>query len=118
MAIERALAKQPKIKAPKEAFCYIYLEGEGEAKSTPKLMRGCACRGASAGFVHLKCLMELVATKEASGEAVSNACLECCNCKQRFEGALQLEMRRHFWRRSRSSQKPRLQCDEMHGRLP
>ena len=56
LAIERALAKQPPMEeAPKDACCYICLEGDGEEK----LMRGCACRGDSAGFVHLKCFNEV-----------------------------------------------------------
>ena len=101
-AIERALAKQPKVQAPKDAFCYICLEGEDGGK----LMRGCACRGTSAGFVHLECLTELAIRKEASGdpEAAFKAWTTCANCKQNFEGALGVEMDRRFWRRYRSSQ--------------
>ena len=68
MAIERAVA---------DATCYICLEGEGSGKSS-KLMRGCACRGDSAGFVHIKCLTELAMSKEASGDkkAVFDAYLQ------------------------------------------
>ena len=72
MAAERASAKQPKIqKAPKDAFCYICLEGEDGRKSS-KLSRGCACRGDSAGFVHLECLTKLAMSKEACGCAEIN----------------------------------------------
>ena len=56
-AIERSLGKLPKIMVPRGATCYICLEEEGEP-----LMRGCACRGDSAGFVHLKCLSELASS--------------------------------------------------------
>ena len=67
-------------------------------------MRGCACRGDSAGFVHLDCLTELAVSKEASRDFnTSYAWLYCGNCKQDFQGALELEMVRRFWRRHRSS---------------
>ena len=104
MAVERVLPKQPTVQAPKDAFCYICLEGEEDGKSS-KLMRGCACRGNSAGFVHLECLTELAMTKEASGDhqAIYDSWNECGNCKQNFTGALDLEMTRRFWRRYRSS---------------
>ena len=57
-------------------------------------MRGCACRGDSAGFVHLECLTELAMSKEASGDpsgdrqAVFDAWSKCGNCKQDFLDAL------------------------------
>ena len=104
MAIERSLAKQPPLEqAPKEATCYICLEGDG-ASPFSKLLRGCACRGDSAGFVHLECLTELAKSKEASGDfdAIFNSWTSCGNCKQEFQGALDLEMARRFWRRYRS----------------
>ena len=103
MAVERALAREPQMeKAPKDATCYICLEGEDGGK----LMRGCACRGDSAGFVHLECLTKLAMSKEASGDprATFTAWRMCGNCKQGFVGALELEMNRRFWRRYRSSQ--------------
>ena len=101
MAVERALAKEPKLRAPKDACCYICLEGDGESK----LMRGCACRGDSAGFVHVECLVELGMRKEATGDgdAILQALLQCLNCKQPFAGALGIEIQRRFWRRHRSS---------------
>ena len=101
MAIERALAKQPKVqKAPKDATCYICLEGEDGGK----LMRGCACRGTSAGFVHLECLTEFATSKDCR-----DGWVQCTNCKQDFTGALDLFMLRRFWRRYRSDthQEPR-----------
>ena len=105
MAIERVLKKLPKMEqAPKDATCYICLEGDG-ASSLSKLMRGCACRGDSAGFVHLECLTELAMSKEDSDDpqVVFKGWNECGNCKQDFQGALELEMTRRFWRRQRSS---------------
>ena len=101
MAVERLLAKQPKVQAPKDATCYICLEGDDGGK----LMRGCACRGDSAGFVHIQCLTELAVSKEASREFnTSYAWRYCGNCKQDFQGALELEMKRRCWLRHRSSQ--------------
>ena len=102
MAIERVLAKQLKVQAPKDATCYICLEGEDGGK----LMRGCACRGDSAGFVHLKCLTELAMSRDASGviDAIQHSWIKCINCKQEFTGALGLEMQRRFWRHHRSTQ--------------
>ena len=118
MAVERALARHPKIKAPKEAFCYICLQGEDDetssssSKGKRKLMRGCACRGTSAGFVHLECLVELAERKdetegkdetEEKTRAVFAAWTSCVNCRQDFTGPVELQMLRYFWRRYRSS---------------
>ena len=101
MAVERVLAKQPPMEqAPKDATCYICLEGEADGT---KLMRGCACRGGSAGFVHLECLTKLAMSKEGI-EAVFKSWNKCGNCKQDFTGALRVEMRRRFWRGYRSGQ--------------
>ena len=90
--------------------CYICLEGDGDGKSA-KLMRGCACRGDSAGFVHLECLTELAKSKEASSDdskAIADSWTTCGNCKQKckqeFTGALWVEMFRRFWRYHRSGQ--------------
>ena len=87
-------------------MCYICLDGEDDGKSS-KLMRACACRGNSAGFVHLECLAKLAISKEeASGDyyAVFAGWLRCGNCKQSLRDALALEMTRRCWRRHRSSQ--------------
>ena len=100
-------------KAPKDAFCYICLEGD---RKSSKLMRGCACRGDSAGFVHVECLEKLAKSQEASDDfrSVSKACWSTCgNCKQCFQGALYLEMARRFWRRHRSKQDRRLRYRSM-----
>ena len=104
MAIERVLETMPKIEAPKDAFCYICLEGDG-ASASSKLMRGCACRGDSAGFVHVECLTKFAVSKEASNDVstVLKAWMECGNCKQGLQGALGLEMNRRLWRRYRAS---------------
>ena len=107
MAVDRILAKLPPVQAPQDATCFICLEGDG---ASSKLMRGCACRGDSAGFVHLECLTKLAMSKEASrdGEVLWDAWIFCGNCKQRFTGALELEMLRRCLRRYRSSQNLKL----------
>ena len=97
MALERVLAKQsPREQASKDATCYICLQGEDDGESS-KLMRGCACRGDSAGFVHFECL-----TKFAASKAGPSLWVECVSCKSGFVGALEVEMKRHFWRLNRS----------------
>ena len=103
MTIERALATLPKIKAPKEARCYICLEGD---RKSSKLMRGCACRGDSAGYVHLDCVVEHAVSKEATGDMniIFDGWTSCVNCKQRIVGPLGIQMSRRFWQRHRSSQ--------------
>ena len=100
MAVERVLAKQPKVQVPKDATCYICLEGEDGGK----LLRGCACRGDSAGFVHVDCLEKLAKSKDASEDlqAMLRAWNQCVNCKQDFTGALDLSMARRWWRCHRS----------------
>ena len=100
MAIERALKRQPKMKAPEEAFCYICLDGDG-ASASSKLLRGCACRGDSAGFVHLDCLEQFASRKEADGHV--DGWRKCANCKHDFHGALDLQLSRQWWRRCRNA---------------
>ena len=103
MAVERVLERMLKIEeAPKGATCYLCLGGD--EGGTLKLMRGCACRGDSAGFVHLECLADYAKKKEASGDlrAAWDAFITCMNCRQKFMGRLMLEMRRRWWRHHRS----------------
>ena len=102
MAIERALAEKPPLEeAPKDARCYICLGGDDDGKS--KLIRGCACRGDSAGFVHLECLTELAKSKEGDPEAVGSIYMKCVNCKQLYVSGLLLRLVRRFWQRHRAS---------------
>ena len=99
MAIERVLKKLPKMEAPKDARCYICLEGGDDLK------RGCGCRGDSAGFVHVECLTKFAVSKEATGDAdlVQSGWMRCVNCLQPFAGALDVEMTRELWRRHRNN---------------
>ena len=108
MAAERILALYSPLDAPTDAKCYVCLEGETESS---KLMRVCACRGDSAGFVHLGCLVQFAVSKEPTSRgwtardcnAVRDGWTTCVNCKHQFMGDLGLEMRRALWRRHRSA---------------
>jgi len=79
--------------------CYICLDG-GD------VLRGCACRGASAGFAHVDCLAEMAARDEwmtIEGRADVSRWGNCCLCRQMFSGALAIHMARRWWRRSRDA---------------
>ena len=95
MAVERVLKRLPSQEtAPADATCYICLDHDS------KLVRGCACRGESSGFVHLECLIEYA---ERNGEGSLNGSFcNCVNCNQSLTGALQLELARRWWRRHRN----------------
>ena len=94
MAVERVLKGLPSQEtAPADATCYICLDHDS------KLVRGCACRGESAGFVHLECLIEFAERNDEG--SMGRSFLNCINCKQGFTGALQLQLMRRRWRRHR-----------------
>ena len=102
MALERALTRQrpAEVPPPTEATCYICLENGAEKP----LLRGCACRGDSAGYVHFDCLASYAASGETSDD-IGSAIMRwrrCVNCKQLFRGTLELMILRQFWRRHRS----------------
>ena len=115
MAVERVLKRKPSQEtAPADATCYICLDHDS------KLMRGCACRGDSAGFVHLECLIELAERdEEGSTKGHSFNFNFCINCKQAFTGALRLQLARRFWRRHRdeSVESRRVESSEWLGDL-
>lgn len=69
-------------------------------------MRGCACRGDTAGFVHMDCLTEFAMSKEASGcpHALYKGWNQCGNCEQEFTGALMIQLGRRCWRRHRDGE--------------
>ena len=74
-------------------------------------MRGCACRGDSAGFVHLKCVEELAVWKEVSKDPLAlMSWVQCVQCKQNFQDGLGLEMKRRCWWRYRSGRHPDVLC--------
>ena len=62
-------------------------------------MRGCSCRGESAGFVHVECVAEFAERKDEESEGISFSFR--MTCEQMFTGALQLELARRSWRRHR-----------------
>jgi len=99
MAFERALAKQPKTDVPDGARCYVCLDG-GD------VLRGCACRGPSAGFAHAGCLAEMAARDEwmfVDGWPPLSRWFRCVTCHQTFTRALGIEMDRRRWRHHREA---------------
>jgi len=98
LAFERILARLPKTESvPDEAVCYICLDG-GD------VLRGCACRGPSAGFAHVGCLAEMAARNEwmvLDGDRTFSRWAFCATCHQPFIGALDAEMARRKWRHYR-----------------
>jgi len=108
MAFERALAKQPKTDVPDGARCYVCLDG-GD------VLRGCACRGPSAGFAHAGCLAEMAARDEwitSEGRGPLSRWTHCGTCNQWFVGALEVEMSRRCWRRYRDPILPDVLSDD------
>ena len=53
----RALDDAPVVEAPPEAVCIICLDRGDEP-----LHRNCACRGPTAGFAHMSCLVRYVSS--------------------------------------------------------
>ena len=94
MAVERVLKRLPSQEtAPADATCYICLDHDSN------LVRGCACRGDSAGYVHLECLVEFAEQNDEG--SLGRDFKFCINCKQEFTGALELQLFRRWWRRHR-----------------
>jgi len=99
LAFERALAEGPKTQVPDDAVCYICLDGGA-------LLRGCACRGESAGFVHVGCLAEAAARvpwMNIEGRGNMSRFSYCATCRQFLCGALRLEMGRRWWQNYRDT---------------
>ena len=95
MAVERVLKRLPSQEpAPADATCYICLDHDS------KLVRGCACRGDSAGFVHLACLIDFAERNEE--DSMGYSFIFCINCKQAFKGTLELQLTRRLWQRHRN----------------
>jgi len=104
-AVERALGRFGPIEDASAARCYICLDDEGSSSSSKKdvLLRGCACRGDAAGFVHVRCLLELAIRKESKPRERIDGYTTCVNCRQLFTGRLQMEITREWWRRHRDA---------------
>ena len=84
---------------PDGAACYFCLGEEADEEGKP-LVRDCSCRGDSAGFVHLSCLVNYATQKSNNdGEYIDSFTepwLKCTNCKQPFQGQLSLDMSSAF----------------------
>ena len=89
----RALDDTPRVEAPPEAVCIICLERGDEP-----LHRNCACRGPTAGFAHMSCLVRYVASAAATNESLWST---CGTCKQEYFGATQMGLARARWERAR-----------------
>ena len=89
----RALDDAPVAEAPPEAVCIICLDRGDEP-----LHRNCACRGPTAGFAHMSCLVRYVAS---AAETNDDLWYDCGTCKQRYFGATKLGLARARWERAR-----------------
>jgi len=101
LAIERALTRIPKAEeVPDDAVCYVCHHRHGPDGSAVPL-RGCACRGPSAGFAHVDCLVEMASRNKfvtVEGRGPISRWRHCATCHQQFTGALEIEMARRCWR--------------------
>ena len=81
---------------PDGAACYFCL-GEEEDEEGMPLVRDCSCRSDSAGFAHLSCLTKYAEQKskqanEVDYEAFREPWKLCNNCKQPFQGQLDIDL--------------------------
>ena len=76
------------------AVCYLCLDG-GDDEAGQPLRRDCACRGTDAGFVHLSCLTEYLATKNKGTCTISEIIKPwevCPNCLQEYRNELAVDI--------------------------
>ena len=90
----RALENAPVADAPPEAVCIICLDRGDEP-----ILRNCACRGPTAGFAHMSCLVRYVASAAATNK---KRWVECGTCTRRYFGATKLGLARARWERALS----------------
>jgi hypothetical protein len=82
------------------ASCYICLD-EGPDKAGRPLVRDCSCRGDTAGFAHLSCIIEYA---EQKSKQAADLDLECFsmpwvkynNCNQDFQNQASLDLSSAF----------------------
>ena len=89
-----------KLAAPNGATCYFCLD-EGLDESGKPPVRDCSCRGDSAGFAHLSCMIEYAKQKsnQAAGkdfDKLTEPWYHCPNCKQQFKSQLSLDLTSAF----------------------
>mmetsp|Transcript_30140 Transcript_30140/g.66283 ORF Transcript_30140/g.66283 Transcript_30140/m.66283 type:complete len:303 (-) Transcript_30140:13-921(-) len=90
---------------PSGAACWICLE-EGPDGSGGPLMRNCACRGDSAGYAHVSCIVkyaqvEMKKTVSSHGTYIPSSKAEtkwkkCPNCKQQYQGQMAVTLSNHY----------------------
>ena len=82
------------------ASCYICLD-EGPDKAGRPLVRDCSCRGDTAGFAHLSCIIEYAEQKskqaaDSDPEDFATPWGTCNNCKQPFQNQVSLDLSSAF----------------------
>ena len=85
---------------PGGASCYICLD-EGPDEAGNPLVRDCSCRGDTAGFAHLSCIVEYAEQKfqqaaDSDLTGFSTPWVKCNNCKQPFQNQLALDLSSAF----------------------
>ena len=76
--------------------CYICLD-EGPDEAGKPLVRDCSCRGVTAGFAHLSCIIKYATQKSEQAAdsdlaGFSTPWGKCNNCKQLFQNQLALDL--------------------------
>ena len=84
-----AAVEECRPRIPAGAVCYACNKG-GD------LLRGCSCRGPSAGIIHLECLLKFAEAKICDQD-YSNTLVNCGQCQQDFQGVVQLALNRARW---------------------
>jgi hypothetical protein len=85
---------------PDGASCYICLD-EGPDEEGKPLVRDCSCRGDTAGFAHLSCIVEYAEQKckqvvDSDLTAFSTPWAKCNNCHQPFQNQVALDLSSAF----------------------
>ena len=80
--------------------CYICLD-EGPDEAGKPLVRDCSCRGDTAGFAHLSCIIEYAEQKSKQAadsdlKAFATPWEECNNCHQPFQNQVTLDLSSAF----------------------
>jgi len=82
------------------ASCYICLD-EGPGEAGKPLVRDCSCRGDTAGFAHLSCIIEYAEqkSKHAADSDLTDFSApwkKCINCTQQFQNQVGLDLSSAF----------------------